>query len=334
MKKILTLVIVILIGVSLSGCNRTETDDRPVVYVTVYPVGFLVEEISEGTINVQRVPGSNTHSDGFSFTPKQVISMKNSVYIFYVGANLDNYIPDNEVELFSSGSVELVHIGEYIEFAQVCYDSHSHSHDEEDHVEETEEDHVEEPLVCDEMQLSDDPHFWLDPKRMIEVAALVRDKLTEEFPDNALMYSTNYANLVSELQQLDTSYQDMANNATKPIITTNMLFNYWTDSYGLEIFSLTPDAHNDNTIPSDIIGFRDEAVFHEIHYILFETNANSPAGEAVLSELVKIDNTADKAYLHGLASLTQEELDAQEDYLSLMYKNLVVLIEATKPDTE
>lgn len=327
MKKIFTLLLVSVISITLIGCNRTEIDDRPVVYVTVYPVGYIIEQISGGTINVQQVPGSNTHSDAYDWSAKEIISMQNAELLFYIGANTDNYIPDNKTNIFDQGDVELILLADYIDYAQVCYESHTHDHTEEENTEDVP--HTEEPFVCNEMQTTDDPHFWLDPQRMIQAAAVIKDKLTDLFPDNALMYSTNHSTLVHALTDLDMAFSEMALEASKPIITTNMLFNYWHDAYEIEIFSLTADAHNDNTIPSDIIEFTEEAIAHDIHLILYEAYANSPAGDAVLMELQKTIPEASSAYLYGLGALTQDDINNGDDYISLMYKNLEVLIQAT-----
>lgn len=331
MKKLLSILLLLVVTITLAGCNP-ETDDRPVIYVTTYPVGYLVEEISGGTINVQRVPGSNVHSEDNDWSAKEIISMQNSEYIFYVGANFDNFIP-NDANLFSvEGDTELVHIGDYITFAKVCYE-HNHDHDATD--EGDEGDHHEEE-VCDATQEIDDPHFWLDPGRMIEVAALVKDKLTELYPDNALMYSTNYAEVVLDLTELDEAYIAMGvdEHNEKPIITTNLLFNYWHDAYDLEIISLIQDAHTDSDIPGDIIEFKEEALLHDINLILYEYNSNSPDGDALIDALIAEGVAAESRTLYGLNVLTQENINNGDDYISLMWENLEVLIEATTGEAD
>jgi zinc transport system substrate-binding protein len=109
-----------------------------------------------------------------------------------------------------------------------------------------------------------------------------------------------------------------------------MLFTYWHVRYDIEILSITTSAHSSESSAGDIIYFADEALLHEIHYVLFEKNTNSPAGDGVLAELLKDDETASAAYIHGLGNLTTEELDADLNYLSIMYENLDILKDATK----
>ena len=67
-----------------------------------------------------------------------------------------------------------------------------------------------------------------------------------------------------------------------------------------------------------------------VHFVLFEKNTNSPAGDGVLDELLKLDETASAAYLHGLGNLTTIELETGLNYMSIMYENLDILKLATK----
>ncbi len=319
MKKILMLILSIMLFSTLTACNK-ENEIEEIIYVTVYPMQYLVEQIAGDTVLVKRVPGSTVHSESIDWSAKEIIDMINSDLLFYVNGGVDTYIPDNAESTFSDGTVELIDVSEYIAYNLVCY-SHEHSHLEYD----------EDPIYeCNENSLSEDPHFWLDPVKMLKVAKLVRDKLVVTYPDNNELYENNFTVLSAQLEKLHTDYEAMAENASKPIITTAMLFTYWNYRYNLEIMSIVTSPHSSESIPSDIIEFVFEADYHEIHYILFEKNTNSPAGDQVLDGLKLIDELAMPLFLHGLGNLTEEEKDIGSTYMSIMYDNLEVLIEATK----
>lgn len=322
MKKILLLSLTILLSLTLFACKPSTTDDHNVIYVTVYPMEYLVNEIGGDSVTVKRVPGSNVHSDSIDWGAKEIIDMINADMLFYVNAGLDNYIQNNADSTFNEGDVELIDISEFVPYNQVCY-SQSHDHEGEELL-------VDPIDTCDENMLSDDPHFWLDPVLTLKAAELVRDKLIVKYPDNSLVYQNNFMVLEAALEKLDEDYQLMADEATKPIITTNMLFSYWHARYDIEILSLTADVHSNETIPGDIIEFVDEALLHEIHYILFEANTNSPAGDQLLQQLLLTDNTAQAATIHGGGTLTNEEINNGTTYMTLMYENLEILNSATK----
>jgi len=324
MKKIIMVIATIIIVITLSACKKSLCEGENCVYVTVYPMQYLVEQIGGDFVDVARVPGSNVHSESIDWSAKEIIDMKNADILFYIDGGVDTYIPEKEVSVFQDSNVKLINISDTIIYNEVCL-SHEHDHNEnEDEVE------VEEPLVCDENSLSEDPHFWLDPIRMLIAAGIVRNELIIEFPENEAAFIENYNNLKLKLETLDTDFRAMADEATKPVITTVMLFTYFHVRYDIEILSITTSLHSTESSASDIIYFAEEAELHDIHYVLFEKNTNSPAGDGVLDELLKTDETASAAYLHGLGNLTNEEMDSKLDYLSIMYENLEVLKVATK----
>ena len=165
---------------------------------------------------------------------------------------------------------------------------------------------------------------------MLQAARVVRDELVLEFPENELVFMDNFEILKLKLETLDAAFQVMAEEATKPIITTVMLFTYWHVRYDIEILPITTSLHSTESSASDIIYFAEEAGLHEVHFVLFEKNTNSPAGDGVLDELLKLDETASAAYLHGLGNLTTIELETGLNYMSIMYENLDILKLATK----
>jgi zinc transport system substrate-binding protein len=328
MKRILMLIATVLIVITLSACKKSLCEGENCIYVTVYPVQYLVEEIAGDYVDVVRVPGSNVHSESIDWSAKEIIDMKNADILFYIDGGVDTYIPEKEESVFGDSNVTLVNMSDTIVYNEICA-SHEHEHEVE-HEDEHSENEIEEPLVCDENSLSEDPHFWLDPLRMLQAATVVRDELITEFPENESEFLANYETLKASLKELDSEFQVMAVEATKPIITTVMLFTYFHVRYNIEILPITTSLHSTESSASDIIYFAEEAELHEIHYVLFEKNTNSPAGDSVVDELLKTDETASAAYLHGLGNLTTEEIDDGLDYLSIMYENLEVLKLATK----
>jgi len=309
----------IMLFMTLSAC-KSDDDVENIIYVTVYPMQYLVEQIGGDTVTVKRVPGSTVHSESIDWSAKEIIDMVNSDLLFYIDAGVDTYIPNNKESTFDDGTVELINVSQYVTYNKVCFSrEYSHLYPGDNPI-----------LDCDENALSDDPHFWIDPVRILQAAELVRDKLIVTYPGNSELYENNFTEMTAALEKLNDDYQEMADVAHKPIITTVMLFTYWHARYDLEIISIVTSPHSTETIPSDLISFVNEAQTNSIHYILFEKNTNSPAGEQVLDALQALDEDASALYLHGLGNLTNEEIDNGSTYISIMYDNLEVLNESTK----
>ena len=317
MRKILLLLGIVGMIFTLSACKETTNDDTPSIYITVYPMRFLIEEIAGDTVTVKQVPGVVSHSDSVDWSPKEIIDMINSDLLFYIHGGADDFIPNN-ADLFTDGDVELIDMSQHIQYNLVCY---THTHEEEETV-QTE--------ACDENMLNEDPHFWLDPVRMAEAALFVKDKLIATYPENEELYNNNYTVLSSSLEKLNQDFEEMALEATKPIITTVMLFTYWHERYEIEIQSITSDAHSTETNPTELIEILTMASEHDIIYILFEKNANSPAGDQLLADLQQTTPEASALYLHGLGQITDDEMSNGSNYISIMYDNLTALELATK----
>lgn len=322
MKKILMLLSLVVIGITLTACNNNDDEDKNVVYVTLYPMYYLVEAIAGDTVEIEYVPGSSSHGDSIDWSAKEIIAMSDADLLFFVNGGADNYIPAN-ASVFEGGNVELVDMSTHITYNEICL-THSHEHEEE------EDDHEEEPEICDSNSLTDDPHFWLDPVKMKYAADVIKGKLISAFPEHSEKYENKFTGLYNLLEQLHTDYEAMAVTAIKPIMTTVRLFTYWEERYGLEIISITNDVHSSESNATEIIELVEEAEMHYIEYILFEKNANSPAGEQVLTQLQINNPGADKKYLHGLGKLTTDEIENDSDYISIMYDNLEVLIASVK----
>lgn len=316
MKRICLLLLSIMLVFTLSACKNDDTDEGSVIYVTVYPMEYLVQEIAGDTVTVKRIPGSTTHGSYVDWSAKDIIDIKDSDLLFYINGGADDFIP-NSSQTFEGGNVELIDMSQHITYNMVCY---SHTHEDE----ETFED------VCNDSTLTPDPHFWLDPIRMAKAAEYVKDKLIATYPENSALIENNFTSLNAALTQLNSDYELMALEVTKPIITTVMLFTYWADRYGLEVLSITTDAHSASSTIDDMEELLKHAEEENIVYILFEKNSNSPAGNTVLEELTIEVPTASALYLHGCGNITPDEEADGETYLTLMYGNLEILKIATK----
>lgn len=325
MKRILAILSLSLLVTTLYACSDDDnnTEDDAVVYVTAYPVEYLVNMIGQDITTAKYVPGSTAHGHGFDWSGQEIIDMQNADVLLYVGAGLDPYITGN-YETLNEGSVRLVKISDYVTPIEVCM-----SHD---HIDEDEHHHDDDDSVCEDAELMEDAHMWLDVERMQAMASLVKDQLIISYPDETEHINNNYLVIEKLLEKLQTDYTSALNSVTKPIITNVKLFSYYENAYDLVInpFTKNAHAHDDESTPTEYPEFVAYALSHDINYILFEKNANSPAGDTLLNELQKESPEAEKLYLHPLGYLTKAEVTSGQNYITIMYNNLDALLQATE----
>jgi zinc transport system substrate-binding protein len=320
MKKTLLMLIIAIQALAITGCvNETVPHD---IYVTVYPLQYVAEEIllnTEKTVGI--VPGVTSHESSVDWSPKEIIYMTESTYLFYVGANYDYYIEYQIDSIFSNKEVELVKIEtetSYIEFIPGVI--HKHNNEEEDEHETDEHDH-------DDTSLGIDPHFWISPLKVLEVSELIYDKLVLAYPDLEETMTTNYSTLVDTLQQLSDDFTDAIANLSKPIMTSTNLYGYLEHDYGLDYMPISPGYHEESEqfTSQEKQEIVDEATYHNIKYIVYEKYTSSPLSNAVFDELDALDLNPEKLEFHILQSLTDDFIEKGDNYITVMYDNLELL---------
>lgn len=313
MKKLAFFLLLPLI-LSAIACTATPTYD---IYVTVYPLQFITEEIVQGSsMEVGIVPGVSSHQDSVDWSPKDIIAMTQATYLFYVGANYDPYIDFQIESIFQNKTVELVKIedqSDYIEFIPGIVDVHDDNTTTAEDV----------PLNL----LGSDPHFWISPNKMLDVSRLIYDKLLLKYPQFNTLFEVNYTNLVARLQSLSNDYSLVIAEQTKLALFSTNLYGYLRDDYGLEYISISPGYHEETeqftTAEKEAIVA--EIQLHDINVVIFELYTTSPLSNAVFTELEKLGVNPIKAEYNILQSLSDDERQSGEDYISKMQDNLDIL---------
>ncbi len=166
-----------------------------------------------------------------------------------------------------------------------------------------------------------DPHFWLDPLLLDEVAAALAKELSALDGDNASTYAANAAALHDELVDLDEDYTaGLAECERNVVVVSHDAFGYLS-RYGLRfeaIAGLSPDAE---PTPADLA---------RLHDLIDTEGLTTIFGERLISsamvDTLAADTDVQAAVLDPLEGLTEES--EGEDYVSVMRYNLEALMTA------
>lgn len=332
MKKWLSATLVFLAAGVLIGCNGDETQGDD-IYVTVYPIEYLVDSLLEGTeLTCGVVPGVSSHQESIDWSPKQIIAMTNAKYLFFVGANLDIYIDKQVNGIFANKPVTLVKLETTLPELLIPGIVEHHDH-EESETTTTEEN--------DDHRLGLDPHFWVSPLRMIQLVDLLETKLTDSatgYPELADEIAANKVDLLIKLNDLhDRMDQVLGSETAKSVMTSTNLYGYLEADYGLVNKPISPGYHEeaDQFSPQTKEEAIQEAILHDIRYIIYEKNASSPLSNAVFDALVQYSSEWDPVKLeinimHSFASSDRVDGEGNvRDYYTVMLENIHVLSIAT-----
>ncbi|MDA8352352.1 MAG: metal ABC transporter substrate-binding protein [Firmicutes bacterium] len=284
-----------------AGCGdgnklSNTADGKLQVAASIYPLEFFAEEIGGSKVKVVSLVPAGTDPHQFEPTAKEIAGISATDLFFYNGVGLEGWV-DQVKRMLASEGIRFVNTTEGISLIHA--DGHAHS-GEHNHA------HGE-----------DDPHVWLDPHRAKQQAAVVRDALVQQDPENRKVYEHNYKQLADKLDRLHDTFQQSVDRGDKKVfVVSHAAFGYLADRYGLKQVAVSGIAPSDEPSAREIRDVIHTAREHEVEYILFENLVNPKVAQTVKRELGVGSLT-----LHTLEGRTKEEIEQGEDYLTLMEKN-------------
>lgn len=352
MKKTTGLLFLLLLLI-LSACGEEKTtgdessDDKTLsIYTTVYPVQFFTEQIAGDSVEVTSIlpPGTDPHT--FEPTTKEMVKLAEADAFIYNGAGLEGYA-ETISEAVEPEGVTILEASEGLDIEESLHDyepSNDAEHNEDvSHKDEEESheghDHADEEESHSGNETSEetsdegheghnhgglDPHIWLDPLRSIQMAENVKELLIELKPSQEAMYNENFEELKKKLKELDQDFHEQLEQQPKnDIIVSHAAYGYWEKAYGLHQIAVAGLSPTQEPSQKDLEGIIETAEEHDINHVLFEQNITPKVAEVVQKEI-----GAEALRIHNLSVLTEENIENEEDYFSLMRENLAQLKEA------
>lgn len=307
----------------LEQVEEKQMDESKVqVYTTAYPLAYFTERIGAEHVEVRSIypAGANEHT--FEPTQQDMIQLADADLMFYIGLGLEGFI-DKAQDTLKKEQVTFVATADAISDEELVAasspqeDEHTDEHSEEEHSEEeaSEEGHD------DHAHGDTDPHVWMSPVLSQRLAESIKDSLVEQDPDHKEDFESNYAALITELEKLDQSFAALADRVDKKtFFVSHAAFGYISEPYGFEQIAIAGLNSQDEPSQKELTEIVDLAKQENIQHIVFEQNVSSN-----LTKVIQKEVNAEAVEMHNLGVLTQENIDNEETYFTLMEQNLQTL---------
>lgn len=306
-KKI-SLTLFILLLFTISACSNSDATDEKnpdnlTIQTTLYPIQYIIEEIGGDAVSVETIypPGVDAHT--YEPTSKEVTEIAKADAFVYLGAGMEGFA-SKAASALQDQDVELIEIG-----VDKTLFNESTEHEADDG-------HEHSDL---------DPHIWLDPLRMNQMADSLLTELIKLDPEHKDIFEKNLTVFKEKMIGLNEDFDStLKNKANKKILVTHAAYGYWELSYGLEQLPISGLSTSDEPSQKQLAEVTRLAKDLNINYVIYGQNdANQTA------EIIQKHIDADKLIIHNLAVLTEDDLKNEADYLSLMKENLSALDKAT-----
>lgn len=214
------LLVLFAVAVVLFSCNSQKKaeneDERPVVTVSILPQKTFVEKIGgdDFRVNVLIPPGSSPAA--YTLAPSQLKDIaKSDVWLRMGYIGFEHSWKDKITQ--ANEDMKVVDLSEGLDLIA------DKREQDGDHV------HLE----------GVDPHIWLSPKLVKQMAGKILEVLTELNPENAEKYKGNYMRFVREIDKLHVEIATaMRPYKGRKILVFHPSLSYYVRDYGLKQFPL------------------------------------------------------------------------------------------------
>ena len=159
--------------------------------------------------------------------------------------------------------------------------------------------------------------LWLNPSNLLMVAQNIKNGLGEYITSTYLLkkIDDNYLELKVNLSSLDAEYKNSIENANYKTIVVNSDNLLFLEKYNLKVISI--DSNNEN-YEKNLALFKNYVKQENIKYLyVYENTDNTEDVNNFLKE-----KEIETLNIKNLKNITDEERENDENYLTLMYKNL------------
>jgi zinc transport system substrate-binding protein len=302
----------------LAGCGGAIGNDDdagaggPRVVASFYPLAYVTERVAGEHADVVTLTSPGVDPHDLELSVRQTAEIAGADIVVYekgMQPAIDEAVAQNGPDQV----VEATEVVDLVAFEDHSADDHAdEEHADEEHADEEEHAHGDEDL-----------HFWLDPERMVDLAAAVRDQMSDVDSENAADYEAAFQDLRDDLLEIDLAYTEgLAKCEVDTVVVSHDAFRY-LEKYGLHfepIAGLSPDAEPSGAHLREL----QDLIRSEGVTTVFSETLASP----VMAQTLARDLGLETDVLDPIEGLGDETAD--EDYLSLMRSNLEALRSANR----
>ncbi len=310
MKKILTVVLIIIGIVLLTGCNNDEiVANKLIIRTTSFPGYDFARAIAKDKANIKMLlkPGSEMHD--FEPTPQDIKDIKNSDIFIYVGGESDEWIDDilDDVDTSKTKIIKLMDLVNIVEEEQV------EGMEEESKEEESEETEYDE-------------HIWTSPMNAVTIINKIKDEIIELDKDNKEVYEENANNYVDKLLVIDSQIREIvANSKRKELIFGDRFpLRYFVDEYNLSYYAAFPGCSEQTEASAKTLTFLINKVKEDHIPVVFHIELSS----GKIANAISSETGAKVLEFKSAHNISQKDFESGITYIDIMNDNIKVLKEA------
>lgn len=302
MKKLFVLAAIL----ALALCASAAAEGDLQIVATDFPCYDFARAVCGDGAEVTMLlkPGTEAHS--YDPTPADILAVGGADLFVYIGGESDAWVEGILAGFGDEGPAAL---------RMMDVVSPLEEEGEEDH------DHEAEGPEYDE-------HIWTSPVNAICMVNALGDALGGIDPERAARYAANAAAYAAQIEALDARFREIVDESEvrEVVFADRFPFLYFVREYGLNYLAAFPSCTADTEpTPQTMLSLIREVTekgIPAVYTIELSTQA--------VARTVAEETGAEILTMHSIQTVSQDEFDAGETYVSLMERNAEALREGLK----
>lgn len=317
-RKLLVILIMAFLTVNLSGC----VNEKATITTTVYAVKYLVEQIAEDKVYVEYI-STNEYIQNSKIVKNYDEILSKTTLFLYIN-ELEPYL-DVYQSLLDKYDCEIIDLANlsaiygFKRYTKVTTDNVL-TFKESDYYEDESFQYVD--------LYTKDPFIWLDPIAMSSMASTIKQWLVNYYPEDTLTFENNFKELQTTLIRMDAEYQSLRHLDDVKIVTVTPCFGNWQKLYGVEVYPLTVSKYGVLPTEEQLDFIKHEIKASGVKYIVYDDTL--PEQYLELYNQIKDELKLEVIELSSLSILSNDDIEKNKDYITIMYENLTALEKAFK----
>jgi zinc transport system substrate-binding protein len=297
MKKIITFfavaflvsVLLILFAASKSKPVPKAESGKIIITASFYPLAEFAKKVGGDFVEVVNITPAGVEAHDYEPTPRDIAVIRASKIFIYQGAGFDPWA-ERVAQDLKDTDIKVVNMTDNFDLKKISTGDN----------------------------IIKDPHIWLDPVLAQKEVNVIRDAIKEVYPEQSKVFIKNAETFNTALVELDASIRaGLKKCQLAEIIVSHQAFGYFAERYGLRVTAISGISPEEEPSAQHLGEVAKLAKDKNIKVIFFETLVSPKLAETVAREA-----GLNTSVLNPLEGLTNEEISAGKDYLSVMTTNL------------
>lgn len=306
MKRLTALLLAAVMAFSLCACaapDEAGDSGKLKIVATIFPQYDFARQIAGDLADVTMLlsPGEETHT--YDPSPADIITIGSADIFIYGGGESDTWI-DGVLSSLDTSGMTLISMMDVCELLEEEGEEHEHGHEED---------------VYDE-------HVWTSPVNSMKIVEAIADALCAVDGDNQSVYRANEEAYLTRLTELDSSFRDVVGGASRNTLVFGDRFPllYFAREYGLDYHAAFPGCASNTEPSAATVAALIDRVKAENIPIVFKIELSNGKTADTIAEA----SGARVETFYTCHTISKDDFEAGETYLSLMERNLDLLKEA------